>query len=152
MGLQLIIMSTRLSISPTSSKQVPVDYFKVQCPNANVTLTSASGPKMAGWIKYSHGTKHIIPLGLRRQDWDSLNMNDAFALTNHNWYNNLSWREYLNNGWKMDLGASYSTNLDNIGQQVQNAFNQPQNSDSDSTFWMNYKNFGVNQRLRTFPR
>ncbi len=45
----------------------------------------------------------------------------------------------------MDLGASYSTNLDNIGQQVQNAFNQPQNF-NDSTFWMNYKNFGVNQR------
>ena len=38
----------------------------------------------------------------------------------------------------MDLGASYSTNLDNIGQQVQNA-DQPAAIFPDSVFWMNYK-------------
>jgi vitamin B12 transporter len=123
-------------------KQVP-DYFKMpQYHNADANFRIRT--KNGGMIKY-YTTFAYNTLGLRRQDWDSLNMNDAFALTNHNWYNNLSWREYLNNGWKMDLGASYSTNLDNIGQQVQNAFNQPQNF-NDSTFWMNYKNFGVNQR------
>jgi vitamin B12 transporter len=123
-------------------KQVP-DYFNMpQYHNADANFRIRT--KNGGMIKY-YTTFAYNTLGLRRQDWDSLNMNDAFALTNHNWYNNLSWREYLNNGWKMDLGASYSTNLDNIGQQVQNAFNQPQNF-NDSTFWMNYKNFGVNQR------
>jgi vitamin B12 transporter len=123
-------------------KQVP-DYFNMpQYHNADANFRIRT--KNGGMIKY-YTTFAYNTLGLRRQDWDSLNMNDAFALTNHNWYNNLSWREYLNNGWKMDLGASYSTNLDNIGQQVQNAFNQPQNF-NDSVFWMNYKDFGVNQR------
>ncbi len=75
---------------------------------------------------------------------DTLSAKNAFGLTNHNWYNNLSWREYLNNGWKMDLGASYSTNLDNLGQQVQNAYNQPK-SFPDSVFWMKGKQFAIDQ-------
>ena len=123
-------------------KQVP-DYFAMpqfHSGDANFRIRTKSG----GMIKY-YTTFSYNNLGLRRQDWDSLNRNDAFALANHNWYNNLSWREYLNNGWKMDLGAGYSTNLDNIGQHVQNQANQNVNF-SDSTFWMNYKNFGVDQR------
>jgi TonB-dependent receptor-like protein/carboxypeptidase-like protein len=122
--------------------QIP-DYFQMpQFHNgdANFRIKTKNG----GIIKY-YTTFAYNNLGLRRQDWDSLNMKDAFSLTNHNWYNNLSWKEYLNNGWKMDLGASYSTNLDNLGQQVQNAYNKPV-AFSDSVFWMNYKEFGINQR------
>jgi vitamin B12 transporter len=123
-------------------KQVP-DYFEIpQYHNADANFRIKT--KNGGIIKY-YTTFSYNNLGLRRQDWDSLNTNDAFAITNHNWYNNLSWREYLNNGWKMDLGASYSTNLDNISQQVQNLQNQPLDF-PDSVFWMNYKNFGVDQR------
>ena len=59
---------------------------------------------------------------------------------NHNWYNNLSWRENLNNGWKMMLSASYSTNLDNIQQQIQGPDNQPHHYPA-SVFWMKPKNF-----------
>jgi hypothetical protein len=123
-------------------KQVP-DYFKMpQFHNgdANFRIRTKSG----GIIKY-YTTFAYSDLGLRRQDWDSLNMKNAFALTNHNWYNNLSWREYLNNGWKMDLAVGYSTNLDNIGQQVQNSLNQPKTF-PDSVFWMNYKSFAVDQK------
>jgi len=123
-------------------KQVP-DYFNMpQFHNgdANFRIRTKNG----GMIKY-YTTFAYSDLGLRRQDWDSLNMKDAFALTNHNWYNNLSWREYLNNGWKMDLGAGYSTNLDNIGQRVQDFKNQPV-SFADSVFWMNNKSFGVDQQ------
>ncbi len=123
-------------------KQVP-DYFKMpQYHNADANFRIRT--KSGGIIKY-YTTFAYNDLGLRRQDWDSLNMKDAFFLTNHNWYNNLSWREYLNNGWKMDLGAGYSTNLDNLGQQVQNTFNQPKTF-PDSVFWMNYKSFGVDQK------
>lgn len=123
-------------------KQVP-DYFNMpQYHNADANFRIKT--KGGGIIKY-YTTFAYNNLGLRRQDWDSLNMKDAFSLTNHNWYNNLSWREYLNNGWKMDLGASYSTNLDNPGQQVQDANNLPK-SFPDSVFWMNYKQFGVNSR------
>jgi vitamin B12 transporter len=126
-------------------KAVPqdVDYFRMpQFHNADANFRIRT--KNGGMIKY-YTTFAYNQLGLRRQDWDSLNMKDAFGLTNHNWYNNLSWREYLNNGWKMDLGASYSTNLDNLGQKVESAANQPQ-SFPDSAFWMNYKNFNIDQR------
>ncbi len=123
-------------------KQVP-DYFKMpQFHNgdANFRIRTKNG----GMIKY-YTTFAYSDLGLRRQDIDSLNDKNAFGLTNHNWYNNLSWREYLNNGWKMDLGASFSTNLDNLGQQVQDAYNQPK-SFADSVFWMNFKTFNIDQK------
>lgn len=123
-------------------KQVP-DYFAMpQFHNGDANFRIKT--KHGGIIKY-YTTFAYSDLGLRRQDLDSLNMKDAFALANHNWYNNLSWREYLNNGWKMDLSSSYSTNLDNIRQQVQNAGNKLQ-SFPDSLFWMNYKQFGIDQR------
>ena len=120
-----------------------IDYFRMpQFHNADANFRIRT--KGGGMLKY-YTTFAYNDLGLRRQDWDSLNMKDAFSLTNHNWYNNLSYREYLNNGWKMDLGASYSTNLDNLGQQVQNSMNQTQHF-NDSTFWMNGKFFGIDQR------
>ncbi|HEX9509025.1 MAG TPA: carboxypeptidase-like regulatory domain-containing protein [Puia sp.] len=123
-------------------KQTP-DYFKMpQFHNADFNFRAKT--KSGGMIKY-YTTFAYNDLGLRRQDIDSLNMKDAFSLTNHNWYNNLSWREYLSNGWKMNLVASYSTNLDNLGQQVQNAFNQPK-AFNDTVFWMNAKSFGVDNR------
>jgi vitamin B12 transporter len=118
-------------------KQTP-DYFKIpqfHSGDANFRIKTKSG----GMIKY-YTTFGYSQLGLRRQDIDSLDQKDAFGLTNHNWYNNLSWREYLNNGWKMNIGAGYSTNKDNIMQQVQDASNQPKQF-NDSIFWMQAKNF-----------
>lgn len=123
-------------------KQTP-DYFKMpQFHNADFNFRIKT--KSGGMIKY-YTTLSYNDLGLRRQDVDSLNLKNAFSLTNHNWYNNLSWKEYLNNGWKMNLVASYSTNLDNLGQQVQDTYNQPR-SFNDTVFWMNYKNFGMDNR------
>ncbi len=122
--------------------QVP-DYFKTpQFHNADANFRIKT--KNGGMIKY-YTTFAYNELGLRRQDVDSLNLKDAFALTNHNWYNNLSWREYLNNGWKMDLAASYSTNLDQLGQQVQDQNNMPHYF-PDTVFWMNFKSFGIANR------
>ncbi len=123
-------------------KQTP-DYFNIpqfHSGDANFRIRTKNG----GMIKY-YSTFGYSQLGLRRPDVDSLNLKDAFGLNNHNWYNNLSWREYLNNGWKMNLGASYSTNKDNILQQVQNAFNRPQ-AYPDSIFWMQAKNFTLLNR------
>src|ERR1700761_8037238 len=120
-----------------------IDYFRMpQFHNADANFRIRT--KGGGMIKYYPPFAYNT-LGLRRQDWDSLNSKDAFGLTNHNWYNNLSWRDYLSNGWKMDLGASYSTNLDNLGQKVESSNNQPE-SFNDSTFWMNFKVFNIDQR------
>ncbi|MDP4260018.1 MAG: TonB-dependent receptor [Bacteroidota bacterium] len=139
-GMSYSYVNTQLYFDAV--KQVP-DYFKIpQFHNADANFRIKT--KSGGMIKY-YTTFSYSELGLRRQDVDSLNRKDAFALTNHNWYNNLSWREYFNNGWRMDLGASYSTNLDEFGQQVQNANNQDLSFDS-SIYWMNFKNFGVRSR------
>ena len=78
-------------------KQTP-DYFKIpqfHSADANFRIRTKSG----GMIKY-YTTFGYSDLGLRRQDVDSLYLKDALWVTNHNWYNNLSWREYLNNGWR----------------------------------------------------
>lgn len=123
-------------------KQTP-DYFKIpefHNADANFRIKTKSG----GIIKY-YTTFDYSELGLRRPDIDSAYLKDAFSLTNHNWYNNLSWRENLGNGWEMNLGTSYSTNRDDIAQQVQDANNQPKMFDTAST-WMLSKNFNLKNR------
>lgn len=103
-------------------KQTP-DYYNIpQFHNADANFRIKT---KNGIIKY-YTTFSYSNLGLRRPDIDSLTIKDAFGLNNYNWYNNLSWRESLGNGWKMNLGAGYSTNKDNIKQQLQNQHNAPQ--------------------------
>ncbi|HEY4935388.1 MAG TPA: TonB-dependent receptor [Puia sp.] len=114
------------------------DYFRLPAfhnADANFRFKTKNG----GLVKY-YTTFAYNDLGLRTPDIDSAYLKNAFSLTNHNWYNNLSWRENLTNGWKMMLSASYSTNLDNIQQQSQSSDNQPHYF-PDSIYWMNSKNF-----------
>jgi hypothetical protein len=99
-----------------------VDYFRIpefHTADANFRIKTKSG----GIIKYYSTFSHN-QLGLRRPDIDSLILKDAFSLTNYNWYNNLSWRENLGNGWKMNLGLGYSTDHNDIHQNIQNQQNQ----------------------------
>jgi vitamin B12 transporter len=120
-----------------------VDYFTVpqfHTADANFRIKTKSGGIIKYYTTFSHNQ-----LGIRRPDVDSADLKDAFGLKNYNWYNNLTWKEYLNNGWKMNLGLSYSTNKDNILQQVQDVSNQPKQF-TDSTFWMLYKNFTLAHR------
>ncbi|BAV09156.1 TonB-dependent Receptor Plug Domain [Filimonas lacunae] len=117
-------------------KQTP-DYFRTPVfhnGDANFRIKTKGGI-----IKYYTTFSHS-DLGLRRVDIDSAYLKDAFGLTNANWYNNLSWRENLGGGWKMQLGAGYSYNKDDISQQVQDAANAPKAYDN-SVYWMNNKNF-----------
>jgi vitamin B12 transporter len=113
------------------------DYFRLPTfhnADANFRIKTKNG----GMIKY-YTTFAYNDLGMRTQDVDSLHLKDAFNLANHNWYNNLSWRQPLNNGWRMMLMTSYSTNLDNIQQQVQGQDNQPHFY--PDTAYMQSKNF-----------
>jgi carboxypeptidase-like protein len=120
-------------------KQTP-DYFRIpQFHNGDANFRIKT--KHGGIIKY-YTTFAYNDLGLRRQDVDSLYLKNAFGLTNHNWYNNLSYRENLGKGWKMNLGTSFSTNFDDIAQQVEDSSNQPKQF-PDSIYWMQAKNFTV---------
>ncbi len=94
-------------------KQTP-DYFKIpqfHSGDANFRIKTKNG----GMLKY-YTTFSYSNLGLRRPDIDSSYLKNAFSLNNTNWYNNLSYKENLGKGWKMTLGASFSTNLDKIQQ------------------------------------
>lgn len=107
-------------------KMVPqlVDYFDMpefHSGDANFRIKTKGG----GMVKY-YTTFSYNHLGLRRRDIDSSQLKDAFGIINHNWYNNLSWRENLGNGWKMNLGLSYSTNRDDLTQELQNEENKIQ--------------------------
>lgn len=123
-------------------KQTP-DYFRMpqfHSGDANFRFKTKTGGMVKYYTTFAHST-----LGLRRADIDSSYLKNAFDLKNNNWYNNLSWREYLGKGWKMNLGAGYSTNKDNIILQVQDANNQPRTF-SSSTYWMQGKNLALVNR------
>ena len=118
------------------------DYFRLPAfhnADANFRIKTKNG----GMVKY-YTTFSYNDLGLRTQDIDSPNLKNAFNLANHNWYNNLSWRQPLSHGWKMTLMSSYSTNLDNIQQQLQGQDNQPHYF--PDTSFMNSKNFIISNQ------
>ena len=114
------------------------DYYRVPIVNqadANFRIKTSS----TGMLKY-YGTFSSTNVGFRQQDVDSLNMKDAFGLKNLNIYHNLSWKEYFGDGWKVNVGTSYSTNKDNINMEFQNDENQKQEL-TDPLYA--YKNFNL---------
>ncbi|MEI8060494.1 MAG: TonB-dependent receptor, partial [Ferruginibacter sp.] len=48
---------------------------------------------------------------------------DAFVLQNINQYHNISWKQNIGNGWKINTGLSYSNNKDAINNELQNGNN-----------------------------
>lgn len=95
-----------------------------------------------GMLKY-YGYFNYSRLGLRRPDIDSAVLKNAFGLTNFNIYHNLSWKEKIGAGWRVNIGASYSTNTDKIDNDLVDAGNQQQfiHSSPYST-----KNFNLNAK------
>jgi vitamin B12 transporter len=103
-------------------KQRP-DNFKIpefHNGEANFRIkTSKTGMlKFYGYFNYNR-------LGVRRPDIDSGHLKNAFGLTNYNVYGNLSWKEKLGKKWQLYLGASYSNNIDKIGNELQDQSNKP---------------------------
>lgn len=100
------------------------DYFKVPIVfdgDANFRFKTKGG----GIVKmYSYISK--TNLGYRTSDIDSAGMKDAFTLQNINQYHNLSWKQPLQNRWKISAGISVSTNKDDIDNQLQDANNNKQ--------------------------
>ncbi len=102
-------------------KQKP-DYFTMpefHNGDANFRIKTKKGGMIKYYTTFSYGR-----IGLRRPNIDSADLKNAFGYTNVNWYNNVSWRETLSHGWKFNLGLSYSTNKDDIKQEIQNQNNQ----------------------------
>jgi hypothetical protein len=118
-------------------KQKP-DYFRtpeLHNADANFRIKTKNGI-----IKY-YTTFSAMDLGLRRPNIDDPTLKNAFGLHNANWYNNLSWRESLGGGWKMNLGIGYSTDRNRISQQIQNQSNAPVTTGFN---WIDSTNFTLN--------
>lgn len=102
-----------------------LDYFKLPViadADANFRFKTKGG----GIIKlYSNLSKTNI--GSRTNDIDSIGLKDAFTLQNVNQYHNLSWKQPLQNKWKLNIGISFSTNKDDIDNELQNSNNIKQN-------------------------
>ena len=63
-------------------------------------------------------------LGVRNPSLDSIGLKNAFNLKNKNFFTNISFRQFLGKGWKLNTVASLSYNKDNINTEVQNQQNQ----------------------------
>jgi hypothetical protein len=106
-------------------KMVPQrpEYFKapeVIAGDANFRMKTSA----TGMLKF-YGSYARQILGLRTRNVDSLSLSNAFSLTNTNVYLNLSYRERITSRLKLNAGASYSQDKNNILQQVQNEANKP---------------------------
>lgn len=100
------------------------DYFTnpvFHQADANFRIKTQNG----GFIKY-YGYLSWNKLGFRAADIDSLQLKNAFSLENLNTYQNMSWREKLGKGWKSNISLSYSTNKDDIANDLQDASNNKQ--------------------------
>jgi outer membrane receptor for ferrienterochelin and colicin len=63
-------------------------------------------------------------LGVRNPSLDSIGLKNAFNLKNRNFFTNISFRQFLGKGWKLNTVASVSYNKDNINTEVQNQQNE----------------------------
>ena len=128
-----------LAFKITKFKQ---DFYNIPLYNqgdANFRFKTKSG----GFVKY-YGYISANQTGFRSPDIDSSVLKDAFGITNLNTYQNLSWRENIGDGWKMNSAISYSTNKDDISNEVQDASNQKQVISNPSFF--SFKNFSLNNK------
>lgn len=109
--------------------------------DANFRIKTKSG----GMIKY-YGYVSANKTGFRSPDIDSTVLKDAFAIENLNTYQNINWRENFGMGWKVTTGVSYSTNKDDINNELQDANNQKQTITNPSFYA--FKNFRLNNRAQ----
>ncbi len=98
-----------------------------------------------GFIKY-YGYISANKTGFRTSDIDSTVLKNAFAIENLNTYQNINWRENFGSGWKLITGFSYSTNKDDINNELQNADNEKQVITSPSFYA--FKNFKLNNKAQ----
>jgi vitamin B12 transporter len=76
-----------------------------------------------GMLKY-YGYYSANKLAFTTNSIDTIPYLDKFAISNGNHYHNFSWRENLANKWKVQIGASYTNNRDDINGRLQNSGKQ----------------------------
>jgi vitamin B12 transporter len=100
-----------------------IDFFKV--PQYHVADANFRVKTKNGFIKY-YGYLSGNNTGIRNADIDSLSLKNAFEVSNINTFQNISWKENLKKGWKLNTAISFSTNKDDITSELQDANNNKQ--------------------------
>ncbi|NOU37961.1 MAG: TonB-dependent receptor [Ferruginibacter sp.] len=98
-----------------------IDFFKTPIGHQgdfNFRIKTKNG----GMIKY-YGYLSWNRTGIRNLDIDSSTLKDAFSIENVNTFQNITWKENIGKGWKINTALSYSTNKDNIENELQDANN-----------------------------
>ncbi|MDN3659052.1 TonB-dependent receptor [Ferruginibacter paludis] len=119
------------------------DFFQVPLAkqaDANFRIKTKNG----GFIKY-YGYVSTNKTGFRSRDIDSAVLKDAFSINNINTYQNISWKDRIGNGWKVNTGISFSTNKDDIVNEMQDADNR---KFTGTNPLLNYKNFNLLNKAR----
>ena len=109
--------------------------------DANFRIKTKNG----GIIKY-YGYISANKTGFRSADIDSAVLKNAFFIENLNTYQNINWRENFGTGWKITTGISYSTNKDDINNELQDANNQKKVITNPSFYA--FKNFKLKNRAQ----
>lgn len=73
-----------------------------------------------GMLKY-YGYWSASKLGYTVNDIDSVSLKNALSLKNLNTYQNLNWRENIGKGWKSIIGLSFSTDKQDIVNELRDA-------------------------------
>jgi len=96
-----------------------------------------------GMLKY-FGYWSAGKLGYRTNDIDSASLKNALDLTNFNTYQNINWKENIGKGWKLNAGVSFSTDKQDMRNELQDA-------GGDKQVFINpqgyaFKNFNLNTK------
>ncbi|MBC7889173.1 MAG: TonB-dependent receptor [Ferruginibacter sp.] len=115
------------------------DYYQIPVAHqtdANFRIKTKKG----GFIKY-YGYLSTNKVGFRNPDIDSVVLKNAFAIQNLNTYQNINWKDQLGKGWRINTGLSFSTNKDDITNEMQDAGNQKLTITSPAFY--SFKNFSL---------
>lgn len=118
------------------------DFYKVPVYHQgdfNFRFKTRSG----GFVKY-YGYISTNTTGFRTKDIDSVVLKDVFGIRNLNTYQNLNWKDRIGSGWKINTGISFSTNKDDINNELQDAQNKKVNF--TSPVFYAFKNFTLNNK------
>ncbi|MDB5201962.1 MAG: TonB-dependent receptor [Ferruginibacter sp.] len=135
-GISYNYTNLALAFAVIKQKQ---DFYKTPTyhqGDANFRIKTKHG----GFLKY-YGYASWNQTALRSPDIDSTSLQNSFGIENLNTYQNLNWKENFGRGWKFNTGISFSTNKDQIENELQDADYNKQVFTSPSGYA--FKNFDL---------
>ncbi|PUZ22081.1 TonB-dependent Receptor Plug Domain [Chitinophaga costaii] len=122
LGLQELAKNKKSSYGVEADYTNLAPYFKLVPQDRSTTIYPAFWNGSAnyrlktsrtGMLKF-YGYVSTNKLGFTRESLEYPGYLELFELHNRSVYTNLTWKEKLDDNWRVDLGVSYSTNTDKI--------------------------------------